>query len=226
MCRVILNVVHCSLRPGFRGISSMDLLHTSGMVNYFGKCTDLTQVHIKPILLRKGKTQLAMYGLSHIKDARLHRLFKDSKVTMEMPPADSGKWFNLLVLHQNRADRGVKNYIPENILPDFLDLILWGHEHDCRVKAEENPIKNFYVTQPGSSVATSLSEGEAKDKHIGLLHIFEQQFKLTPIKLETVRPFIFRSYALSSLTEELGLDGVDDADKVSLVLTIHTALFC
>lgn len=205
---------------GFGGVSSLDLLSTSGMVNYFGKCLDLTEIYIRPILLRKGKSQLALYGLSYIHDNRLARLFHESKVIMEQPDKEqTGKWFNMLVLHQNRADRGLKNYLPESILPEFLDLVMWGHEHDCRIEPEENPTKNFFVTQPGSSVATSLAEGEAIDKHVGLLEIYEGQFKLTPIKLQTVRPFIFESVNLIDMVDELGLDehdaGVKVRDKVA-----------
>jgi len=38
---------------------------------------------------------------------------------------------------QHRAQKGVKNYIPTEMLPDFLNFIIWGHEHECRVKPEE-----------------------------------------------------------------------------------------
>lgn len=199
---------------GFGGLSSLDLLATSGLVNYFGRSNDVSEIDIKPILMKKGKSQLALYGLSHIHDNRLARLFRDSKVTMQQPDARSGEWFNVMVLHQNRADRGPKNYVPEEILPEFLDLVVWGHEHDCRIKPEEIPGKNFYVTQPGSSVATSLSEGEALDKHIGLLRVSENQFKLDAIKLKTVRPFIFKSINLDDYADELGLDEGDPIPKV------------
>lgn len=192
----------------------MDLLATSGLVNYFGKWTDLTKVDIDPILIKKGETQLAMYGLSHIHDNRLARLFNDSKVVMEAPDSSSGKWFNLLVLHQNRADRGPKNYLPEESLPEFLNLVIWGHEHDCRILPEENKLKNFYVSQPGSSVATSLSEGEAIDKHIGLLLIHGDKFRIEPIKLKSVRPFIFDSVHLSEVEEELRFNEGNTIEKV------------
>lgn len=42
-------------------------------------------------------------------------------------------WFHMLVLHQNRARHGSKSYTGEHLLPDFLDLVFWGHEHECRV---------------------------------------------------------------------------------------------
>lgn len=199
---------------GFGRLSSLDLLATSGLINYFGKWTDLTNVDIDPILIKKGDTQLAMYGLSHIHDNRLARLFKDSKVVMEAPDPSSGQWFNLLALHQNRADRGPKNFVPEEELPDFLHLVIWGHEHDCRILPEVNSKKQFYVSQPGSSVATSLSEGEAIDKHIGLLLIHGDQFRIEPIKLKSVRPFIFDTVHLAEVEDELQFNEGNTIEKV------------
>jgi double-strand break repair protein MRE11 len=47
---------------------------------------------------------------------------------------------------------------------DAVDLVMWGHEHDCRIIPEPVAGKPYYVTQPGSSVATSLADGEALEK--------------------------------------------------------------
>jgi len=49
-------------------------------------------------------------------------------------------------------------------LEDFLHLVLWGHEHECLIDPELNPQQEFYITQPGSSIATALSDGESKKK--------------------------------------------------------------
>lgn len=49
----------------------------------------------------------------------------------------------------------------------------------------------FFIYQPGSSVATSLIQAESKPKHIGLLEVKDDQFRITPVKLQSVRPFIF-----------------------------------
>lgn len=199
---------------GFRGLSSIDLLSTSGLLNYFGRCDDLGEVKIDPILLKKGTTQLALYGLSHIHDNRLARLFRDSKVVINKPAESSGSWLNVMVLHQNRVDRGPKNYVPEEILPEFMDLVVWGHEHDCRIHPEEVNGVGYFVTQPGSSVATSLSEGESLDKHIGVLHVCGNEFKIEPIKLQTVRPFVFKSIDLMNYEDELDINEGDVVAKV------------
>lgn len=76
---------------GYGLLSTLDILATSGLVNYFGKRTDLTKLEIHPILLRKGVTQLAIYGLSYIHDSRLVRLFADSKVIMKKPDESTGE---------------------------------------------------------------------------------------------------------------------------------------
>lgn len=165
-------------------------------------------------MIKKGETQLALYGLSYMHDSRLNRLFSDSKVVMSRPEEDGDSWFNLLVLHQNRADRGPKNYLPESALPDFLDLVIWGHEHDCRISPEESPGKGFYVSQPGSSVATSLAEGESIKKYCGLLKIWKKEFIMTPLPLKTVRPFIFESVVLSEHAAEIDEGDEDTSHNV------------
>lgn len=73
--------LHTSDVTGPGSVSSLDLLSASGMVNYFGKWTDLTRVEISPLLMQKGVTRLALYGLSHLKDERLARLFGDRRVS-------------------------------------------------------------------------------------------------------------------------------------------------
>ena len=42
--------------------------------------SDLKYIKVRPILLRKGDVKVALYGLSNVKDERLHRLFRENKV--------------------------------------------------------------------------------------------------------------------------------------------------
>ncbi|KAL3876816.1 hypothetical protein ACJMK2_034610 [Sinanodonta woodiana] len=181
---------------GQGNLCSLDLMHTAGVVNYFGKTTSLEGIQLSPLLLQKGNTKLALYGLGSIRDERLHRLFVHKNVTMLRPREDKDDWFNLFVIHQNRSKHSATNYIPEQFLDDFLDLVIWGHEHECRIDPEWNSIQNFYVSQPGSSIATSLSESETAPKHIGLLHIRGKDFKMSKIPLETVRQFYMQDVVL------------------------------
>ncbi|XP_065209390.1 double-strand break repair protein MRE11 [Planococcus citri] len=199
-------------------ISSLDILSVSGLVNYFGKWTDLTDVKVSPMLLRKGASKLAIYGLSHIKDERLARLFRSNSVQFFQPSESTNEWFNIFVCHQNRVDRGIAKYVQETALPEIMDLVIWGHEHECKLLDETwNPIKEFHVIQPGSSVATSLCEGEARKKHVALLRVHDKKFKIDHLPLKTVRPFIFETIKLS----ECNIRDVDPnpADNVQRYLT-------
>ncbi|KAF6198665.1 hypothetical protein GE061_008417 [Apolygus lucorum] len=180
---------------GFGRTSALDVLSASGQINYFGVCKDLMNIRLKPILLRKGKSKLAIYGISHVRDERLARLMAAGSVNYELPPSNPDSWFKILVLHQNRAVRTGTKHIEDKWIPDFIDLVIWGHEHECLITPQKSldPQKDFYIIQPGSPVATSLCEAEAVEKKIGVLKVFSKQFHLDEIKLETVRPFVFHT---------------------------------
>lgn len=51
------------------------------------------------------------------------------------------QWHNILVLHQNRAShsQAAKNFIKESYIPGFIDLVIWGHEHECIPDAVVRP---------------------------------------------------------------------------------------
>ncbi|KAL1497401.1 hypothetical protein ABEB36_008378 [Hypothenemus hampei] len=197
---------------GENQISALNLLASTGLVNYFGKYTDYSAVKLDPILLRKGATKLVLYGLSHIKDERLARLFLHKKVTFTRPEEDD--WFYLLVLHQNRANRGAKSFIEDESLPSIINLAIWGHEHDCRIEPEQTR-NSVHISQPGSTVATSLSQGESIRKQIGHLQIYKQKFLMTPIPLKTVRPFIYKDLLLKQIDVMQEEEGEFDDEPLS-----------
>jgi double-strand break repair protein MRE11 len=66
---------------GLGGHSCLDTLHSTGLLNYFGRINNLDQVDVSPLLITKGEAKLALYGMSSIKDERLHRLFRNKKVS-------------------------------------------------------------------------------------------------------------------------------------------------
>ena len=166
----------------------------SGVLNYFGKldlaadeaAADPTDqgIRIKPILLRKGNTNLAMYGVGNVKDARMHYELRSNRVKMFMPEGgevSEEDWFNILLVHQNRSatmafwnhvgieltsrvKHGPQQSVPEGMFDDSVKLVVWGHEHDCRLTPEKVEGKDYYISQPGSSVATSLAPGESIPK--------------------------------------------------------------
>ena len=138
-------------------------------------------INIRPVLLKKGSTRLGLYGVGNVKDQRMHFELRSNRVRMYMPK-DRDEWFNILLIHQNRCacfpfvcgwligqtnirvKHGPQESVPEGMFDDSIDLVVWGHEHDCRIIPEPVAGKPYYITQPGSSVATSLADGESLEK--------------------------------------------------------------
>ncbi|KAL5231957.1 hypothetical protein ABZP36_030733 [Zizania latifolia] len=186
---------------GVDGLSVIDILSACNFVNYFGKVdlgsSGVGQPSVFPIFIKKGATLVALYGLGNTRDAKLSRMFQTpNSMKWIIPESEDHMPFNILVLHQNRIKGSTTNGINERLLPSFLDLVIWGHEHECLIDPQEVPGKGFQIIQPGSSVATSLSKAEAKPKHVVLLEIKGRQYKQTNIPLKSVRPFEYVEVAL------------------------------
>ncbi|KAI0800087.1 DNA repair exonuclease [Fomes fomentarius] len=207
-------------------LCALDMLSVTGLINYMGKI-DLplndaeaqnTGIAIRPVLLRKGNTRLGLYGVGNVKDQRMHFELRSNRVRMFMPK-DKDSWFNILLLHQNRVNHGPQQSVPEGMFDDSIDLVIWGHEHDCRIIPEPVAGKRYYVTQPGSSVATSLADGEAIEKHVALLEIQGKEFELTAIPLRSVRPFVIDEVELSAAAEEEGFELYDKIEVAKFLKT-------
>ncbi|AFN83064.1 DNA repair protein Mre11 [Encephalitozoon romaleae SJ-2008] len=166
---------------GINMVSPLDILQSSGLVNYIGKYSLMERIDVFPLLLEK-EYRVAIYGLGHIKDRRLYRMFCEGKVVFHKPE-DYDSWYNILVLHQNRVPRE-KEHLSLDFIDDFFDLVIYGHEHESRVTKEER-----LILQPGSTVRTSLCEGERHDKYVYILRI-EEKCILEHVKLRSVRPLV------------------------------------
>lgn len=189
---------------------SLDLLQVSGLLNYFGRTPESDNINIKPVLLQKGQTKLALFGMSNVRDERLFRTFRDGKVKFFKPTVQEKDWFNLMAVHQNHHAHTETGYLPERFLPEFMDLVVWGHEHECLIDPRLNPETSFHVMQPGSSVATSLVAGEAVPKHVAIVAVTGRDFKVTPHRLKSVRPFITRDIVLAQEKAFRGLEKKKD----------------
>lgn len=100
-------------------LSALDVLSAAGLLNYFGRI-DLpadeaeargkrradappsSGLRLQPVLLRKGHTKLALYGMGNVKDERLQYELRAGHIRMYRPAEDPDDWFNILVMHQNR----------------------------------------------------------------------------------------------------------------------------
>lgn len=202
-----------------QSLAALDLLSAANFVNYFGKSDKVDAIEVFPILMVKGETRVAIYGLGNMRDERLNRMFAQQKVVFRRPAENPEQWFSIFVVHQNRDDRGrgSKNCVPESFIPDFIDFVVWGHEHECLIDVQESVKGDFYITQPGSSVATSLVEGEAKQKQVAVLEIRGQNFRMTKRELHSVRAFKMGEIILSEV-EELDPNDPDVTDRIHELL--------
>lgn len=194
-------------------LAALDILSAAGLINYYGRTPESDNIQIKPLLLQKGRTKLALYGMSNVRDERLFRTFRDGHVKFFQPSVQTGDWFNIMSVHQNHHAYTETSFLPERFLPNFMDLIIWGHEHECKIDPEENAEMGFKVMQPGSSVATSLVKGEAVPKHVAIVSVTGIQYEVETIRLKTVRPFIVKEIALRDYREARDIAMADDEDN-------------
>lgn len=202
------------------GTSALDVLAASSCINYFGHTANVEEIRVAPVLLRKGNTYVALYGLGHVRDDRLLRCFKLKKVTFEPPPSLEGEgesgsgnssWFRMLMLHQNRSSRPTAgggggsgaNSSGPSLLEQYLkgwgfDLVIWGNEHMQRMSPQA--VCDYDIIQPGSTIQTSLSPSHAHPppKQCGVLEIRHTLYRLTPVTLRSVRPSVSRVVEMAS----------------------------
>ena len=111
-------------------LAALDVLAISNLINYFGRQDQVNKIEISPLLLQKGSTKIALYGLGSLRDERLNRMFEQKKVRFLRPEAgddaEEDPFFNIFALHQNRdLGRGSKNFVHESMIPDWMDIVVW-----------------------------------------------------------------------------------------------------
>ena len=177
-------------------------------------------------MLMKMDPSLAV-SLGSMRDERLNRMWNGRKVRFLRPTEEedddeneeSTGFFNIFALHQNRdLGRGSKNCVQESMIPEWMDLVVWGHEHECLIDFFESVVGTFRITQPGSSVATSLVAGEAARKKVGILDVLGKQFRLHTVPLTQVRAFVTTDIALREHRDELDPDDPRIDEQVTAAL--------
>eukprot|EP01053_Blabericola_migrator_P005061 Blabericola_migrator_1__5060@NODE_2620_length_2528_cov_21_982527_g1642_i0_p1_GENE_NODE_2620_length_2528_cov_21_982527_g1642_i0NODE_2620_length_2528_cov_21_982527_g1642_i0_p1_ORF_typecomplete_len648_score123_66Mre11_DNA_bind/PF04152_14/4e23Mre11_DNA_bind/PF04152_14/3_3e03Metallophos/PF00149_28/3_6e12Metallophos_2/PF12850_7/0_00011Metallophos_2/PF12850_7/8_2e03_NODE_2620_length_2528_cov_21_982527_g1642_i01672110 len=184
-------------------VSVLDILSEASLVNDIGQHVDFDNIELRPLLLHKGANKIALYGLGHIRDERMNRIFSSKKIKFQAPP-EPADYFSILLFHQNRykgnaGGAPAKNCIHEEMLPSFIDLVIWGHEHDCQIDVQACLNGPSFIMQPGSTVVTSLSLGESIPKRNGVLLVKGKKLRLESFPLLTPRLFVFDEAIASEL---------------------------
>ncbi|TBU03376.1 double-strand break repair protein Mre11 [Hamiltosporidium magnivora] len=212
--------IHGNHDDPVRMLSPIDLLHTAGLVNYVGKTENLDLIEIKPVLIENDGIKVAIYSLGYIRDNRLYRAFLQNKISY-IVPENKEDYVNILVVHQNRIPHSDKENLPIDFIDPMFDIVMYGHEHESIIfKSEKN---GFYVIQTGSTVRTSLCEGESGNKFVYILDIFnnsslDERIKIESINLKSVRPFFmdFIKVFDSSNVEKILINKVESMIELAL----------
>ena len=61
---------HSGIGARSDGLGILNVLHSTGLLNYFGKGTGSDDLTVDPILLQKGITKLALFGLGAMNEGR------------------------------------------------------------------------------------------------------------------------------------------------------------
>eukprot|EP01036_Dinobryon_divergens_P028379 gene28380-37312_t len=204
-------------------LAALDLLSASNLINYFGKADSVEDIEVTPILIRKGSTNIAIYGLGAMRDERLNRMWNMKKVRFVRLTAEQGRddFFNIFLIHQNRdLGRGTKNCIHESMIPEWMDLVIWGNEHECQPNLAESLVGTYRILQPGSSIACSLNVSESSQfpKHMAFVEVREKKFRMKPIRFSQVRQFVYGELRLQDF-EFLQPNNPKIDDQIKGVLT-------
>lgn len=166
-------------------------------------------ISVYPTVLDKNGIKVAVYGLSYIRPESVEHL----NLNFVRPKSKDQvlNTYNILLLHQDRFRDSI-GLFDRNHIPDWFDIVLWGHEHQCRI-SEDSPFetetfknvtdadhyRSLDIIQPGAPIPTSLSESECGDKFISKITLslnpegksHKPAVKYQAIQLESIRKFVF-----------------------------------
>lgn len=172
---------------GYRGVAALDILAEAGLLNYFGSIDPMARsIIIRPVVLVLGATKVNIYGVGAVRDERMNALLLEGRISIEKQEG-----INLLVLHQTRCGTG-HTHVSEDLLPEDIDLVIWGHMHESVPMLQKNTEKDFYTLQPGSTVQTSLCQAESPDKHCVLFKATGPEWRTRALPMQQSRRFFFR----------------------------------
>lgn len=183
---------------GYGLTSACEMLSTVRYVNYFQKVMDPECVVLKPAVLHRGNIDVCIYGLGSMAEHKFLEALEKNDIAFERPPVEEGcRQFNLLLMHQNRPVRNSQQLAVPHMLSKicpWMDLIVWGHEHECRIDIEMSC--GLKITQPGSTVITKLGDFGGAPRSMAILEIFEDTTNFQVIKLKTQRPYVYDTLKL------------------------------
>ena len=230
---------------------------------------------VKPVLLQKGDTKLALYGMGNIRDDRFVFELTNRRINLYRPAQDPDDWFNIILVHQNRwgfpslsssslplrrpltlslccsrrqrcarsqqlgAGRGVwRGGQPGRVGPRarlhragapaarhgpaVLHHTAWQQHRDESRQGRGDPEVRLSLSLSRRLSACVLRRLtlSAPRRHVGLLKIQGKEWEFEPIRLRSVRPFVFEEISLYEYHE----DQKDDRKKLTSKVAVNKYL--
>ena len=139
---------------GSHPLAALDFLDNANLVNYIGKQENKEKVEVTPILIKKGNSRIALYAMGSMMEEHFDRLCEQGKVAF-LQPLDSAahkntECFNIFALHQKRSTTGrpSKGCVREKRIPEWMDLVIWGSEHECLIEVSRRNASAKSLTVP------------------------------------------------------------------------------
>lgn len=73
---------------GLDALSALDLLSEANLITYFGRVNTAKKIEVSPILLQKGATKVALYGLGNIRDEVLYDTWSRQRKVVWLSPEE------------------------------------------------------------------------------------------------------------------------------------------
>lgn len=191
--------------------SPCEIPESCQLIYYFEKFIDTPKFNLKPVMIERGNITVAIYGLTYINNDHFISLLKNTIdlsnnpiLEFDNPPAEDSdsRRYNILLVHQDRPARGNKNLEAPHLLSKicpWMDLIVWGHEHDNKTTIEKSFGLN--IIQPGSTIITQFKKYEEPKRGIDIIELFEDEddIRFRNIELKTSRSYIFDELDLTKI---------------------------
>lgn len=203
---------------GFGLTSACELLSTVKYVNYFQKVLDPESVVLKPAVLHRGNIDVVIYGLGSMAEHKFLEALEKNDIRFERPQINPGcRQFNLLLLHQNRPVRSAQQLAVPHMLSQicpWMDLIVWGHEHECRIDIET--CCGLKITQPGATIITKMGDFGGAPRSMAILEIDEETTDFQVIRLKTQRPYVYDTLKMGEEMLALSPEQILDCMRMKL----------
>jgi double-strand break repair protein MRE11 len=176
-------------------ISPLEILGQSNYINYVGKVrkSEKGPIIVKPIIVKKGPTKLALYFLSYMKEVSLSKYLAQKMIQFSHPGEEG--CMKVLVISQKRNNGSLTKTFPTldihlGQIPSFFDFVIWGDDSVKENTVEQSEF-GFSVAKVGPVSLCSLRRKELRERMISVVEFYGKKISFENHKMRNMRPYIY-----------------------------------